>query len=212
MTVSAPPVPVEHKSVTLPAAEISREIAVVTPVKAIEPEAPHTVITVKGEQEGTVAAVIEEEQSGLGRPDTATFLTRVLRGLEKSRDADLAAEAVKAAQIAKAEAEIQAYTEQDAREARIRAEAERLAAEAELARDVAIIDAAAPKESAEVEQVVEQTPAVIREEHLTLSGLRAAAKEVIGNHKKAARIAEYAGVAVVAVAAGARLLGRFRRR
>ncbi len=208
------PAPVRREITMPPKAEVAREITVVTPVEAIAPETPRTVITVKGEQEGSVAAIIEEEQSGLDKQEAATFLTRVLRGLEKSRDADLAAEAAKAAQVAKAEAETEAYAEQAAREAQAKTEAERLAAEAELARDVAIIEAATPQEPVETEMphTVEHTPTVVREEHLTLSGIRAAAKEVIANHKRATRIAEYAGVAVVAVAAGARLLGRFRRR
>lgn len=202
-----------------PAQETPRQIAAITPVKAIEPATPRTLITVKGEQEGDVAAVIEEEQSGLDKEEAAAFLTRVLRGLEKSRDADLAAEAAEAAKIAKEEAETQAYAEKAARETQAKleaqAEADRIAAEEQLARDTAIIEAAAPKTTEakiEAAQVHEQPPVVVHEEHLSLRGIRAAAKELVGNHKKAARIAEYAGVAVVAVAAGARLLGRFRRR
>lgn len=213
------PTPARREAIALPPAEEVQEIAAITPVKAIEPEATRTFITVKGEQEGSIAAVIEEERSGLDEQEAAAFLTRVLQGLKKSRDADLATEVAETAQATRAEAEVQAYAEKTARETRAeveaKAEAERVAAEEQLAHDAVVIEAAAPQ-AVEIETETasssEQTPTTVHEEHLTLSGIRAAAKEAISNHKKAARIAEYAGVAVVAVAAGARLLGRFRRR
>ena len=190
---------------TAPAPEMPKQIAAITPVEALEPTTPRTVITIKGTEEDAVAAVIEEEQSGLAKEEAAALLTRVLRGLEKSRDADLAAEA----QAAKDAAEIEAHAEHAAR----KAEADRIAAEEQLARDAVIIEAAAPEAvETETAYTYEKTPAVVHEERLTLRGIRAAAKEIVSSHKKAARIAEYTGVAVVAVAAGARLLGRFRRR
>lgn len=197
-----------------PVAPASREIAIVTPVAPIEPETPRTIITVKGEQEGSVAAVIEEEKSGLDQQEVAAFLTRVLRGLEKSRDTDLRAGAEIQAYAEQATREAQAQAAKAAKEAEAKLEAKRIAEEEQLARDIAIFDNEAPQNTIEAAStVVEQTPLpVVHEERLTLSGLRVAAKEMIGRHKKAARVAEYAGAAAVTVIAGARLFGRLRRR
>ncbi len=161
------------------------EIRVITNVEPVLPIA-ETTVSQDLPAERVPLVEIQEERSALEPAVATAFLERVLAGLYASREADR--------------------------------QAEQAAAEVELAKDAQVIEAAVPVAEAVAEPVVttperQSHPAThVREEHLTLSGIRTAAKELVAQHKKATRIAEYAGVAAVAVVAGARLFGRLRRR
>lgn len=133
-------------------------------------------------------------QPELTRADTETLLLRVLTTLEESRDADVAAEAAKTATETTVEDDQQA-------------------ADTELAREAAVITANAPQPEASTSAPEQTQPRLYaHEHHITLRGISAAVTEVVAKHERSARLAKYAGVAAVTVAAGARLVGRFRRR